>query len=76
MMQLDEQYIIDKKGNRTAVILKIEKFQYLLEKAEKYEVIEKEYDCIDVTENLKEAFKNIKDGETYPIEGLWDELSD
>jgi len=49
-----------------AVILKIEK----------YEVIEKEYDGIDVTENLKESFKNIKDGETYPIEGLWDELSD
>lgn len=61
-----ELYTVVINMMQLAVILKIEK----------YEVIEKEYDGIDVTENLKESFKNIKDGETYPIEGLWDELSD
>ncbi|MFQ6072082.1 MAG: hypothetical protein ACE5KT_05195 [Methanosarcinales archaeon] len=74
MISLNEQYITDRKGNRTAVILEINQFNEIMRLLKKYERLEEEYDTLDVTADIIEAFKDLKEGRARPARELLNEL--
>ncbi|PIU68805.1 MAG: hypothetical protein COS84_00535 [Armatimonadetes bacterium CG07_land_8_20_14_0_80_40_9] len=74
MHKLNEQYIVDKKGNKKAAILEISEFEELLKKAKSYDESEEGFDCLDVNENIKEALSDIKEGRVRSAKEVLNEL--
>lgn len=58
MAQLHEQYIVDRKGKKTAVILKVEDYEELLEDLHDLAVIAERQDELTIT--LAELKKRLK----------------
>ncbi|MEA1999022.1 MAG: hypothetical protein U9N61_06855 [Euryarchaeota archaeon] len=73
MLKINEQYIVDSGGRKTAVVIGIEEFGGLMELVNKYDTIET-YDTEDVTEDIIEAFKDLKKGRVYSARELLNEL--
>ena len=75
MSKLNEQYIVDRNGKKSAVVISIEEFEELMRLFEKYKEMEAyDYDTEDVTEDIIEAFKDFKKGKIYPAREMLDEL--
>lgn len=72
MLELNERYIIDREGKKSAVILDIEEFERLMELLKEYEEIE--YDTEDVNEDIIEALKDLKKRNTRPAREILNEL--
>lgn len=73
MLNLNEQYITDKNGNRTAVVIPIDKFeelQFLLT-----ETLEMP-DYQDVTSAVVEGLQDVRSHQTIPMEALLNALRD
>ena len=64
MLKFKERYIVDRGGKKTAVVIDIEEFEGLMELVKKYEEVET-YDTEDVTEDIIEAFKDLKKGRVH-----------
>ena len=64
MLKFNERYIVDRGGKKTAVVIDIEEFEGLMELLKRYEEIET-YDTEDVTEDIIEAFKDLKKGRIH-----------
>jgi len=73
MLKFDERYIVDRGGKKTAVVIDIEEFEGLMELLKRYEEIEM-YDTEDVTEDIIEAFKDLKKGKTHSAREILNEL--
>ncbi|NQE05785.1 hypothetical protein C5S32_07935 [ANME-1 cluster archaeon GoMg1] len=73
MLELDERYIVDREGKKSAVILDIEEFEGLMEMLKEYGGIET-YDTEDVTRDIIEAFKDLKKGKIHPAREILNEL--
>ncbi len=73
MVELNERYIVDKDGKKSAVILDIEDFKGVMELLKKYEEIET-HDTEDVTEDIIEAFKDLKKGKIHLAREILNEL--
>ena len=73
MLELDERYIVDREGKKSAVILDIEEFEGLMELLKEYVGIET-YDTEDVTKDIIEAFKDLKKGNIHPAREILNEL--
>jgi len=74
---MNEQYIVDEKGNPTAVILSIEDYKRLLSLLEDAEDI-KENKILAESEEFKKlvkgALEDINAGRTKHWKEIWDEL--
>ena len=74
---MNEQYIVDEKGNPTAVILSIEDYKKLLSLLEDAEDI-KENKILAESEEfkrlVKKALEDINAGRTKHWKEIWDEL--
>ena len=73
MLKFNERYIVDRGGKKTAVVIDIEAFEGLMELAKKYEEVET-YDTEDVTEDIIEAFKDLKKGRVHSAREILNEL--
>ena len=73
MLRINERYIVDRGGKKTAVVIGIEEFWGLMELVNKYDEIET-YDTEDVTEDIIEAFKDLKKGRVYSAREILNEL--
>jgi len=73
MLELNERYIVDREGKKSAVILDIEEFEGLMELLKEYGGIEP-YDTEDVNRDIIEAFKDLKKGKTHPAREILNEL--
>ena len=73
MLNLNEQYITDKNGNRMAVVIPIDKFEELQSLLP--ETIEMP-DCQDVTSAIVEGLQDVKSNQTIPMEALLNALRD
>ena len=73
MLKFNERYIIDRGGKKTAVVIDIGEFEGLIELLKKYEEIET-YDTEDVTEDIIEAFKDLKKGRVHSAREILNEL--
>ncbi|MDI6811681.1 MAG: hypothetical protein QMD80_08485 [archaeon] len=73
MLKVNERYIVDKDGKKSAVILDIEEFEGLMKLLRESEEIET-YDTEDVTEDIIEALKDLKKGNTRPAREILNEL--
>jgi PHD/YefM family antitoxin component YafN of YafNO toxin-antitoxin module len=73
MLNLNEQYITDRDGNRTAVVISISKFEEL---QERLTIKEDEPDCDDVTDAINEGLEDVKTGQTVAMEDLLNALRD
>ena len=73
MLKFNERYIVDRGGKKTAVVIDIEAFEGLMELAKKYEEVET-YDTEDVTEDIIEAFKDLKKGRIHSAREILNEL--
>ena len=73
MLKFNERYIVDRGGEKMAVILDIEEFEKLMELLKKYGEIET-YDTEDVTEDIIEAFKDLKKGRVHSAREILNEL--
>ena len=73
MLKFKERYIVDRGGKKTAVVIDIEEFEGLMELVKKYEEIET-YDTEDVTEDIIEAFKDLKKGRVHSAREILNEL--
>jgi len=74
MLKFNERYIVNRGGKKTAVVIDIEEFEGLMELAKKYEEIET-YDTEDVTEDIIDAFKDLKKGRIHSERETLNELS-
>ncbi|MGQ9628794.1 MAG: hypothetical protein ACUVXI_00580 [bacterium] len=77
MLQLNERYVVDGEGRKIAVLIDIDKFNELMETFNNYEAMATgngPLDYIDLTERLKSALMDIKEGRVRPVEELMDEL--
>ena len=74
MLKFNERYIVDRGGKKTAVVIDIGEFEGLMGLAKKYEEVET-YDTGDVTEDIIEAFKDLKKGRGYSARETLNELS-
>jgi len=74
---MNEQYVVDEKGNPTAVILSIEDYKKLLSLLEDAEDI-KENKILAESEEfkrlVKKALEDINAGRTKHWKEIWDEL--
>ena len=72
-----EQYIVDEKGNATAVILPIESYKKILAILEEFEDL-KETKALSQSPEfkklVKKGIKDIKSGKVELWEEVWDEL--
>jgi len=73
MLKLNERYIVDRAGKKSAVILDIGEFEVLMERFKKYEEMET-YDTEDVTKDVIEAFKDLNEGKIYSAREILNEL--
>ena len=73
MLKFNERYIVDRGGKKTAVVIDIEEFEGLMELVKKYEEVET-YDTEDVTEDIIEAFKDLKKGRVHSAREILNEL--
>ena len=73
MLKFNERYIVDRGGKKTAVVIDIEAFEGLMELVKKYEEVET-YDTEDVTEDIIEAFKDLKKGRVHSAREILNEL--
>ena len=73
MLKFNERYIVNRGGKKTAVVIDIEEFEGLMELLKKYEEIEM-YDTEDVTEDIIEAFKDLKKGRVHSAREILNEL--
>jgi len=73
MLELNERYIVDREGKKSAVVLDIEEFERLMELLKEYEGIEP-YDTEDVNRDIIEAFKDLKRGKIHPAREILNEL--
>ena len=73
MLKFKERYIVDRGGKKTAVVIDIEAFEGLMELAKRYEEVET-YDTEDVTEDIIEAFKDLKKGRVHSAREILNEL--
>jgi len=73
MLKFNERYIVDRGGKKTAVVIDIEAFEGLMELAKRYEEVET-YDTEDVTEDIIEAFKDLKKGRIHSAREILNEL--
>jgi len=71
MIKPKERYIVDRDGNKSAVILDIAEFEEVMKQLENYE---EPYDTEDVTRDILAALKDIKAGKTFPARELLNEL--
>ncbi|MBE0517578.1 MAG: hypothetical protein IBX41_09415 [Methanophagales archaeon] len=73
MLKVNERYIVDKDGKKSAVILDIEEFEWLMKLLRESEEIET-YDTENVTEDIIEAFKDLKKGRVHSAREILNEL--
>ncbi len=73
MLKFNERYIVNRSGKKTAVVIDIEEFEGLMELVKKYEEVET-YDTEDVTEDIIEAFKDLKKGRVHSAREILNEL--
>ena len=73
MLKINERYIVDRSGKKTAVVIGIEEFGGLMELVKKYDTIETS-DTEDVTEDIIEAFKDLKKGRVHSAREILNEL--
>ena len=73
MLKFNERYIVDRGGKKTAVVIDIEEFEELMGLAKKHDEIET-YDTEDVTEDIIEAFKDLKKGRIHSAREILNEL--
>jgi len=73
MLKFNERYIVNRGGKKTAVVIDIEEFEGLMELVKKYEEVET-YDTGDVTEDIIEAFKDLKKGRVHSAREILNEL--
>ena len=71
MIKPKERYIVDRDGNKSAVILDIAEFEEVMKQLENYE---EPYDTEDVTRDILAALKDIKARKTFPARELLNEL--
>ncbi len=77
MADLSRQYIVDEKGNPTAVILPIEeykKFLSVIEKAEDHRESEILSQSAEFTKLVQMGLDDISTGRVSPWKEIWDEL--
>ena len=73
MFKLNERYIVDPRGKKTAVVIDIEEFEELRELLNRYEEFET-YDTEDVTNDVIEAFKDLKKEKVHSAREILNEL--
>jgi len=73
MLKFDERYIVDRGCKKTAVVIDIEVFEGLMGLVKKHDEIET-YDTEDVTEDIIEAFKDLKKGRIHSAREILNEL--
>lgn len=73
MLKFNERYIIDRGGKKTAVVIDIEEFEELRELLNRYEEFET-YDTEDVTNDVIEAFKDLKKEKVHSAREILNEL--
>ena len=75
MSKLNEQYIVDRTGKKFAVVISIEEFEELMRLFEVYkEMGAYDYDTEDVTEDIIDAFKDLKEGKMHSAREILNEL--
>jgi len=70
MLSINEKYITDENGKRTAVIIDIEDYNKIKNMLEKYE----EYDTLNVNEDIAKALKEVERGQVKPIKELFGDI--
>jgi len=73
MLKLNEHYIVDKDGKKSAVVIDIEDFKKIIKLLKKNEEIEN-YDTEEVTKDIIEAFKDLKKGKIHSAREILNEL--
>jgi len=76
MLELNEQYLTDKNGKRTAVVIPIGKFRTLQEQLSRFESQGETADCGDVTGAIVEGLMDVKTRQTVALDELLDALRD
>ena len=77
MINLEEQYITDQNGNRTAAIIPISKFEALKRLLNnEFELDEESPDCADVTEAIAEGLRDVAQNQTVEMKDLLNALRD
>jgi hypothetical protein len=74
---VNEQYIVDEKGNPTAVILPIKEYKKMLsvlEEAEDHRETKILSQSAEFKKLVKRGLKDIKAGKTRPWKEVWDDL--
>jgi hypothetical protein len=73
MLDLNEQYLIDKDGKRTAVVIPITKFEEL---QQRLDLQDDEPDCEDATQAICEGLLDVKTDQTVSMKDMLDALRD
>jgi len=74
---VNEQYIVDEKGNPTAVILPIKEYKKMLsvlEEVEDHRETKILSESAEFKKLVKKGLEDIKAGRTKPWKEVWDEL--
>ena len=69
MIKIHEKFVVNDKGEKTAVILDIKEYNELIKMLKDME----EFDCLDINENIARGLKDVEDNNIYPIESLFSE---
>ena len=69
MIKIHEKFVVNDKGEKTAVILDIKEYNELIKMLKDME----EFDCLDINGNIARGLKDVEDNNIYPIESLFSE---
>ncbi len=69
-----KQYIVDKKGNPTAVIIPVEDFLSMLEEIEDYRVIRQLSQSAEFARLIRKGLEDVRKNRVRHWKDAWDEL--
>ncbi len=68
MIELHPRYIVNEKGDRTAVVLDIAEYEQLVEELEQQGMLK------PAEESFRQGWKEACEGKTTPVSQLWRDL--
>ena len=74
LKMVTEQYIVDKKGNPSAVIIPVENFLSMLEEIEDYREIKKLSQSAEFIRLIRKGLNDVKVNKVNHWREVWDEL--
>jgi PHD/YefM family antitoxin component YafN of YafNO toxin-antitoxin module len=71
MLNINEKYIVNDKGEKTAVIIELKDYEKIVSLLEYLD----EFDCLDVNFNIAKGLKDLEEGRIYDIDNLFEGTS-